>query len=151
MALEIERKFLVKKCTNFEDLAFKKIEISQGYLCTDINSTIRVRVKNDKGYITVKSKNRGAVRSEWEYEIPVKDAREMLSLPGVKVLRKTRYLIEVGRHIWEVDVFGGKLEGLIIAEVELNHENEEFLMPDFVDREVTGQPEYYNSNLVNSL
>lgn len=148
MGLEIERKFIVKKDVNFADSAIESLDIEQGYLSVNPDATVRVRVMGEKGFITVKSRNAGAVRGEWEYEIPPEDAREMLSLRGVKSIYKTRYKIEYKGLIWEVDVFHKELEGLVLAEVELEREDQEFEVPAFVNREVTDDPRYYNSNLL---
>ena len=150
MSLEIERKFLVKKCVDFDKLAFRKIDICQGYLSVDPDLTVRLRICDDSAFITVKTRNHGAVRNEWEYPIPVDDARQMLERAHVKTIVKTRYLLDVDNHIWEVDIFGGSLHGLIIAEVELRDAKEKLTLPDFVETEVTGNPVYYNSNLIGA-
>jgi adenylate cyclase len=148
MATETERKFLVK--SEFRHLAFKEIKIIQTYLSIDPNKTIRLRTADDKAYITIKNKPKGKSisRGEWEFPIPLADATEMMNLclPGKIV--KTRYLINAGEHTWEVDVFHDKNEGLIIAEIELNKEDEQFEKPDWLGEEVTGIPEYYNANLI---
>ena len=148
--IEIERKFLTKR-TNFETLAHSKNTIAQGYLNSDAERTVRIRLKNDKGYITIKGKSNaaGTSRFEWEKEIDFKEAEALLALCENHVISKTRYLIPVGRHTFEVDVFHGKNEGLIVAEVELQDENESFEKPDWLGEEVTGQLEYYNSYLSN--
>lgn len=148
MGLEIERKFLVKDKIVFGEIADKKSEIAQGYLSVNPDATVRVRRIDDSAVLTVKSRNRGACRREWEYAIPVEDAIEMLSLPGIKVLSKTRYYLERGGHVWEIDVFHGALEGLVLAEVELDSPDEFIDIPDFVGEEVTGDARYYNSNLM---
>jgi adenylate cyclase len=148
MAIETERKFLVKG--SFEQMAVKKIRIRQSYFSTDPGRTIRLRITGEKGIITFKS-NRGKdsfSRNEWDYEIPLKDAEEMIKicLPGI--IDKTRHFIPAGRHVFEVDVFHGKNEGLVIAEIELSSESEEFERPEWLGEEVTGNPRYYNSNLI---
>ena len=149
MAIEIERKFIAKSCDDVIKKAIKVTKIQQGYLSTTAERTVRVRITDDKAFLTIKSKNIGAVRNEWEYEIPVEDALAMLALPGVKKLSKTRYVViaKDGR-IWEVDYFHDDLSGLILAEIELEDENENFALPSFVEREVTGDKQYFNSNLV---
>jgi adenylate cyclase len=148
MAIETERKFLIKG--SFEQMAVKKIRIRQSYFSTDPGRTIRLRITGEKGIITFKS-NRGKdsfSRNEWDYEIPLKDAEEMIKicLPGI--IDKTRHFIPAGRHVFEVDVFHGKNEGLVIAEIELSSESEEFERPEWLGEEVTGNPRYYNSNLI---
>jgi adenylate cyclase len=148
MADEIERKFLVKG--PFSKLTEKKIRIRQAYFTTDPMRTIRIRIAGDIGILTFKSivGQKSFTRKEWEFEIPLKDAEEMLQicLPGV--IDKTRHYIPVGSHTYEVDLFHGKNDGLIIAEIELKSEDEEFDKPEWLGEEVTGNPKYYNSNLV---
>lgn len=146
MALEIERKFLV--AGEFRDRSFKRAALAQGYLCADPDRTVRVRIADDRGFITVKGRNDGAVRFEWEKEIPVDEARQLLSLCRENIIEKTRYYIKGdGHHVWEVDEFHGRHEGLVVAEIELSDENENFLRPDWLGEEVTFDPRYYNSNL----
>ncbi len=148
MAIETERKFLVK--SGFEHLAVKKIIIRQSYFSTDPFRTIRLRIFDRKALLTFKSSAREGEfsRNEWEYEIPLKEAEELfkICLPGT--IDKTRYYVPSGGHIFEVDVFHGKNEGLIIAEIELLSESEEFEKPDWLGEEVTGNPDYYNANLI---
>ncbi|WP_027377150.1 CYTH domain-containing protein [Kaistella palustris] len=147
MPLEIERKFLVDR------EKWNKIEKStgehfrQGYLLTDPQKTIRVRKTADKGFLTIKGISTGATRSEFEYEIPVTEAQELLDQFAVSELSKIRYKISFGGKLWEVDEFLGDNQGLIIAEIELESEDEDFGIPGFVGREVTGEGKYYNSNL----
>ena len=147
MSKEIERKFLVVGDA-YREMACNKKEIIQGYLSRDIEATVRVRIIDGRAFLTVKSKNEGMVRNEWEYEIPVNDAREMLDLccKG-PVLRKTRYLVEYSGFTWEVDEFHGDRAGLIVAEVELDDASINPPLPSFVGNEVTGNKAYYNSNL----
>ncbi|MDE6321598.1 MAG: CYTH domain-containing protein, partial [Muribaculaceae bacterium] len=137
MATEIERKFMVEDMS-FKDMAVSSSRITQGYLSPDKEATVRVRTRDDHGYLTVKGPNKGAVRSEWEYEIPIDDAIQMLSLSRTRVLDKTRYIVPYDGHNWEVDEFHGALEGLILAEIELPSEDTEVSLPPFVGREVTG-------------
>jgi CYTH domain-containing protein len=148
MATETERKFLVKG--EFRHLAVREIKIIQSYLSIDPDKTIRLRIADDKAFLTVKSRplKNSITRNEWEVEIPVVDAEEMMSicLPG-RIL-KTRYLVPSGKHIFEIDVFHEKHEGLIVAEIELTSENENFIKPDWLGEEVTGMPQYYNANLI---
>ena len=148
MAQEIERKFLVKPGTDIASLATSSTEIGQGYLSTEPDRTVRVRIAGERGFITIKSRNEGVVRGEWEYEIPVSDARELIALRGVPSLIKTRYYVPFDGHVWEIDVFHGRHEGLVMAEVELSSADENVVMPSFVSEEVTGNPKYYNSVLV---
>lgn len=150
MALEIERKFLVTG--DFKAFADKSVRIVQGYLSSVPERTVRVRVKGDHGFITVKGlgSESGASRFEWEKEIPADEALEMLKICEPGVIDKTRYLVEVGEHTFEVDEFYGDNEGLVVAEVELVSEDEAFERPDWLGKEVTGDPRYYNSSLVNN-
>ena len=149
MAQEIERKFLVKD--GFKAEAFGAVRIVQGYLSSAPERTVRVRVKGEKGFITVKgvSNASGVTRFEWEKEIPVEDAKALLDLAEPGVIDKTRYLVKNtdGKHTWEVDEFHGDNEGLTIAEIELADENEPFDKPEWLGEEVTGDPRYYNSML----
>lgn len=147
MGREIERKFLVRN-DDYIRMSSDMVHVMQGYLSTRKEATVRVRLWNDSGFITVKGPNAGSVRSEWEYPIPAVDARDMLSsLSQGGVIDKTRYIVPYGGHTWEVDEFHGNLDGLILAEVELSDENETVDLPSFVGEEVTGDPQYYNSNL----
>jgi CYTH domain-containing protein len=147
MATETERKFLVRG--EFKHLAVKQIQITQSYLSKYPDKTIRLRIADANAFLTIKGrlKRDTIARSEWEFQIPVRDASEMMkiSLPGKIV--KTRYLIPSGIHTFEVDVFHDKNEGLVIAEIELASEDEQFDIPDWLGEEVTGNPAYYNSNL----
>ena len=122
-------------------------EIAQGYLSRRPEATVRVRIMNSCAYLTVKGLTTGDCREEYEYGIPVEDAERMLTMCEGSILRKTRWNVPYGGHRWEVDVFHGSREGLVIAEIELSSEGEDFLIPPFVGEEVTGNPAYYNSNL----
>ena len=146
--IEIERKFLVTS-NAYEAEARSKIRIVQGFLNTDADRTVRIRVKDNTGYITVKGKSNasGTTRFEWEKEIELEEANALLELCEKGVLDKTRYEVPVGKHLFEVDAFFGENEGLIIAEIELSHENEEFEHPSWLGKEVTGEVKYYNSQL----
>jgi CYTH domain-containing protein len=147
MAKEIERKFLVVS-TAYRDMAERSHHIVQGYLNTDPKATVRVRIKDDRAFLTIKGLNSGAVRDEWEYPIPLNDAREMLErCSSGKVIDKTRFIVKSGKHIWEIDEFHGSLEPLTIAEIELSDSEEPFDKPDFIGKEVTGDIRYYNSTL----
>ena len=144
--IEIERKFLLKG--DFYPFAIKKEKIIQGYLCASAGQTVRVRIKGDAAFITIKgpSGKNGFSRSEFEYAIPLADAVEMIKFCQT-LIEKERYYIPNGKHTFEVDVFHGANEGLIIAELELPSENEPFDRPDWLGEEVTGDLRYYNSYL----
>lgn len=145
---EIERKFLVVD-DSYKKRSSKHYNIIQGYISTVPEHTVRVRIKGDRALITIKGITRGIERSEWEYEIPVLDARQMLTeLCGDNVIEKTRYIIECGNLKWEVDEFHGCHKGLIIAEVELpDAQTVISTLPAFIGKEVSDDPQYYNSNL----
>lgn len=148
MAKEIERKFIVTD-TSYQSMAVSALKISQGYISLRPEGTVRVRIKGDRGYLTVKGMTTGGTtRDEWEYQIPAEDARQMLErvTEGV-VIEKTRYEVPFGGHVWEVDCFEGALSGLTVAEVELSEASERVELPPFVGEEVTGNPRYYNSSL----
>lgn len=146
--LEIERKFLVTSAA-FKEVAQKATRITQGYLSTDPERTVRVRIKGEKGFLTIKGKSNdsGTTRVEVEEEIAVDKAQTLLSLCLPGVIDKTRYEYTVGNHTWEIDEFYGKNEGLTIAEIELNAEEEDFTTPEWIGSEVTGDNKYYNSQL----
>jgi len=146
MPLEIERKFLVKGDGWRQG---QGIHISQGYLNRDKERTVRVRLAGEKAYLTVKGSVSGCTRAEYEYEIPASHARELLKICDGPVLEKIRYRVDMSGLSWEVDEFLGDNAGLIVAEIELQNENERVDLPDWVDGEVTGDPRYYNSNLIN--
>ncbi len=146
MSLEIEHKYLVKN-ESFRSLIRESISIFQGYLCREPERTVRVRIKGDKGFLTIKGKNSGAVRSEFEYEIDINDATKMLEMCVPPILEKTRHIVPFKGHIWEVDEFFGDRRGLITAEIELSSPGESYIIPDFIGENVTGDPKYYNSNL----
>ena len=146
--IEIERKFLVTSKA-YKTEAYKKTRILQGFLNTDPNRTVRVRIKGNQGFLTVKGKSNeaGTIRTEWEKEIDVVEAESLLKLCEEGVIEKMRYEIKAGKHIFEVDEFFGDNQGLTIAEIELNSENESFLKPTWLGEEVTGDVKYYNSQL----
>ena len=150
MAQEIERKFLVDG--DFKSEAFKETRITQGYLSSVPERTVRVRVKGEKGFITIKGigDETGASRYEWEKEIPVDEVKELLKICEPGVIDKTRYLVKHGDHIYEVDEFYGDNEGLVIAEVELQSADESFEKPQWLGEEVTGDVRYYNSMLMKT-
>lgn len=148
MAQEIERKFLVSG--EYKSLAFAQSRIVQGYISSARGRTVRVRIRDGKGYLTIKgaSNESGTSRYEWEKELPLAEAEELMKLCEPGVIDKTRYLVRSGSHIFEVDEFYGENEGLVVAEVELESEEEEFVKPDFIAEEVTGDIRYYNSQLM---
>lgn len=122
----------------------------QGYISTVPERTVRIRIQEDKGYITIKGKGNvsGTSRYEWEKEIPAEEAKELLKLCEPGIIDKTRYMIKSGKHIFEVDEFHGENSGLIIAEIEIEAENQEFEKPSWIGKEITGDMKYYNSMLV---
>ncbi len=146
--MEIERKFLVNK--EKWELVNKPApkRIVQAYLVRTSEKTIRVRVKGDKGFLTIKGPTVGISRSEFEYEIPLNEANELIEQFADKIIEKYRFEITIGNHLWEVDEFHGKLEGLMIAEIELTSEEEAFEKPDWVTEDVSLDQQYFNSNLV---
>ncbi len=150
MAQEIERKFLVKG--DFKQQSIKATRITQGYLSSVPERTVRVRIKGDKGYITIKGigSASGASRYEWEKEIPVSEVEQLLSICEPGVIDKTRYLVKSGEHTFEVDEFYGENEGLVVAEIELASEGEAFTKPEWLGAEVTGETKYYNSMLMKN-
>ena len=146
MNKEIERKFLVYQFD--KTLAYDIIDIKQGYVFSDEDKVVRVRTWNDKGYLTLKYRAGENIRDEYEYEIPKSDADKMLcDLCKGNVLSKTRYLVMYEGKKWEVDIFHGINEGLMLAEIELNSENEGFAIPSFAVLDVTGNPKYSNHNI----
>lgn len=146
--IEIERKFLVKS-TDFKSLAIKETLIIQGFLSQDPERTVRVRIKGSSGFLTIKGKSNssGTSRYEWEHKISISEAEDLLKLCLKGIIKKTRFEIPLGQHIYEVDEFYDDNDGLVIAEIELNSETEFFEKPEWLGKEVTGKPEYYNSQL----
>lgn len=149
MHMEIERKFLVKG--DFRNQTYNSTHIRQGYIASGNGRTVRVRIRDDKGYLTIKgpSGREGLSRYEFEQEIALSDAEDLMLLCEPGIIDKHRHLVKSpdGRHIFEVDEFHGENEGLVMAEVELADENEPFAKPDFIAREVTGDRRFYNSHL----
>ena len=149
--LEIERKFLV--CgDDYKLLAYDSSRIQQGYICSARGRTVRVRIRGERGFLTIKGPSRdgGLSRYEWEKEIPLQEAEELMLLCEPGMIDKTRYLVQSGKHVFEVDEFYGENEGLVMAEVELASESEAFERPDFLGEEVTGDVRYYNSFLMRT-
>lgn len=147
MKKEIERKFLIKG--DFMPHVTSQTYIEQGYVAKSDDLTLRIRTRDEQGYLTIKGRSNaaGMSRLEWEYEIPVEQARELLAF-SKGTIKKHRYLVPVGRHTFEVDRFYGENEGLIIAEVELESEDEQYPRPEWLGEEVTGDRRYYNSQLL---
>jgi CYTH domain-containing protein len=150
MGIEIERKFLVKN-DDFKQESYQHTTIKQGFLNSNKNRIVRIRISDTLAFITVKGKSNlsGTTRFEWEKEINIIEAEELLLLCEPSIIEKIRYYIRKGNHTFEIDVFLGKNKGLIVAEIELASENESFEKPDWLGKEVTGKIKYYNSNLSN--
>ncbi|MDO3389788.1 CYTH domain-containing protein [Bacteroides sp. ET489] len=148
MPQEIERKFLVDG--EYKSKAYASSRIVQGYICSARGRTVRIRIRDDKGYLTIKgpADASGISRYEWEKEIPLDEARDLMKICEPGAIDKTRYLVRSGRHVFEVDEFYGENEGLVIAEVELSSPDEPFEKPDFIGQEVTGDARYYNAQLM---
>ena len=151
MAQEIERKFLVKSDA-FKKESVHKMRITQGYLSSVPERTVRVRIKGDQGFITIKGIGNasGASRYEWEKEIPVEEVNELLKICEPGVIDKTRFNVKSGDHTFEVDEFYGDNDGLVVAEIELSSEEEDFKKPEWVGKEVTGDVKYFNSMLMKN-
>lgn len=147
MAIEIERKFLLAN-NNWRPLVSKSIHYRQGYLNSDEHSSVRIRVSDDTAKINIKSATIGAQRHEYEYDIPAQDAHELLdTLCHKPLVEKTRHLVVIEQHTWEVDEFAAENQGLIVAEIELSAADEKFEKPDWVGEEVTEDIRYYNNQL----
>ena len=150
MGIEIERKFLLK--TNlWKKISHRSSKMSQGYLVQGAERSVRVRVDDSgKAFINIKSSTNGISRLEYEYQIPLSDADEILSQVALKpIIEKTRYYVDIDNHTWEIDVFTGANQGLVVAEIELSSEDESFTKPDWVGEEVSGDTRYYNQNLID--
>lgn len=147
MAIETERKFLV--CGDYKSQSYSSSRIKQGYICSGHGRTVRVRLRDDKGYLTIKGPSDvgGISRYEFEKEISHDEAEELMRLCEPGIIDKTRYLVKCGTHTFEVDEFYGENQGLVMAEVELKSEDEPYDKPDFIGKEVTGDHRYYNSHL----
>jgi len=151
MNLEIERKFLITN-TNFKKESYQKKYIQQGFLNSDKNRVVRVRIIEEKAYLTIKgvSDKSGTSRFEWEKELSKTEAEALLKYCEKTIISKTRYEVPVGAHLFEVDEFLGANKGLVVAEIELGSEDETFSKPDWLGEEVTGTTKYYNSKLSNT-
>lgn len=145
MGLEIERKFLLSSDAWLKGVTGSRM--AQGYLSVDPDRTVRVRLAGEEAWITIKGRGEGIARSEFEYSIPSGDAAELLKLAVGSVVDKTRYRVEASGHLWEIDVFHGDNEGLVVAEVELDSTDEEVVLPKWVGEEVSDQRRYFNSSL----
>lgn len=148
MATEIERKFLIVN-DSWRNSVYRSEHLCQGYLVSDGCRSVRVRIADNRAYLNIKSATLGVSRSEYEYSIPVEDAREILdNLCRKPLLKKTRHYLRHGTHTWEIDVFEGDNAGLIVAEVELSHPDERFLKPAWAGEDVSHERRYYNACLV---
>ena len=149
--MEIERKFLVKN-NSFVEGAMRKRRIVQGYICSEPERSVRIRICEEEAFLTIKgaTNGRGWSRYEFEQQVPMNDANELIKLCGPGMIDKTRYEVKTGGHTWDIDVFHGENEGLVVAEIELASEDESFETPDWVGREVSGKLEYYNMMLVKN-
>ena len=149
MGVEIEKKFLLAG-NDWKELA-EGASYRQGYLSSVKERTVRVRTIRDKGFLTIKGISVGATRLEYEYEIPFEEANELLNeLCEKPLIEKNRYKVNIGEHTWEIDEFFGENEGLVVAEIELESEGQAFEKPEWVGEEVTGDPRYFNSNLISN-
>ena len=146
MGIEIEHKYLVKN-GSYRQMAVDKSEIKQGFLSRNPERTVRVRLRDDKAVLTIKGKGSGLAHPEYEYEIPVEDAIEMMALCEPPIIEKTRYIVMHEGNRWEIDEFHADLQGLVIAELEIPDEEYRFVLPPFVGKEVTGDSRYYNARL----
>ena len=148
--LEIERKYLLETMDWKDEFIQSVTHIKQAYLFEDEDKSVRIRIRSDKAYMTIKM-GKGVTRNEFEYLIPVSDAEEMIEKAALLCLEKDRYVVQYLESTWEIDVFKGKYEGLVLAEIELNNENEEFQLPAWIGEEVTNDPTYLNVNLFKNL
>lgn len=146
MGKEIEHKYIVIS-NDYESMAVEKHEIRQGYLSRDPERTVRVRLFDDKAYITIKGLTAGDTRAEFEYEIPLADGEAILGMCSGRIVSKTRFIVPFAGNVWEVDSFHGDLAPMKVAEIELEESTHDYERPPFVGDEVTGDPRYYNSNL----
>ena len=146
MGIEIEHKYLVKG-DDYRLMACGTHEIKQGFLSRVPERVVRVRVRDDKGFITIKGKGTAAAHPEFEYEVPLEDALQMMEMCEPPIIEKTRYIVMHEGNCWEVDEFHGDLQGLVIAELEVPSEDYRYQLPSFVGEEVTGDPRYYNAQL----
>ena len=149
MGIEIERKFLVKN-DQWRKSVVSDAVMKQGYIANQANASVRVRIAKGRAHLNIKSSTIGIKRAEFEYDIPIEEAEVILDQVAEQpFIDKTRYKVKCGDHIWELDIFEGANSGLIVAEIELNSEDEAFELPEWAGEEVSGDPKYYNVNLVN--
>ena len=149
MAIEIERKFLVVN-PDWKLESGKGVIIKQGYLVSEKDRVVRIRVKGGKGILTIKGSTVGMTRSEFEYEIPLNEAKQLLEMCGQDIIEKTRYVVNFADHTWEIDIFAGRNEGLEVAEIELSSEDEVFKIPKWIGAEVTDDHRYFNACLIDA-
>ena len=147
MAIEIERKFLLLN-SDWRKEIYDQQKISQGYLSSNPDRTVRIRISDQKGIITIKGKSHGTSRAEYEYEIPLKDAEELIGLCEKPTIEKTRYLVSYESKLWEIDEFEGDNNGLIVAEVELENESEKPMLPSWIGKEVSSEKRFFNASLI---
>lgn len=150
MAIEIERKFLVNTSQSSWKKHASAYSIRQGYISDDIKRSVRIRIANQTAFLTIKGKSEGMVRDEFEYPIPLDDAEQLLTMCVHSIIVKTRYKLDVAGILWEIDEFHQDNEGLIVAEVELNHIDQQIELPDWIGKEVTNDPRFYNLALCQS-
>jgi adenylate cyclase len=149
MGVEIERKFLVEN-NSWKNEIKEEVSIKQGYLNSEAERTVRVRIYGEKGVLTIKGKSQNLTREEFEYQIPLADAQDLLDLCEKPIIEKKRILLSVGNKTWEIDVFGGENKGLVVAEIELTSEEEVFEIPHWLGEEVSSDSSYYNSSLITN-
>ncbi|MFT5600521.1 MAG: adenylate cyclase [Flavobacteriales bacterium] len=147
MAVEIERKFLVKN-EEWRNQVDESFEISQGYLNSSIDRNVRVRIKGEQAFLTIKTKTKSITRTEFEYEIPLEDGLQLIDICEKPIIKKRRHLIIQNQHTWELDVFKLENQGLLIAEIELSSEEEQFKTPSWLGKEVSDDTRYFNSALI---
>lgn len=147
MAIEIERKFLLLN-SDWRKAVYDQKKIFQGYLSSNPERTVRVRVSDQKGIITIKGKSQGNSRAEYEYNIPLTDADELIKLCENPIISKTRYLVKIEEKVWEIDEFSGENQGLIVAEVELQSETERITFPSWIGKEVSSEKRFFNASLI---
>lgn len=149
MPLEIERKFLLRSDA-WRDDVHQSYALHQGYLSSNPGRTVRVRIRGERGILTIKGRGAGISRPEFEYDIPYDEALVLLALCEQPTIEKVRHEVRVGEHLWEIDVFGGENAGLVLAEIELGEENEAFDRPVWLGEEVSADQRYFNSSLIKS-
>ena len=146
MALEIERKFLLKD-DSWKSQVVCSLVLKQGYLAASPGPTVRVRTSDESAFLTIKGKTTGISRVEFEYDVPMEEALELLKLSANAPIEKTRHIVKANGHVWEIDVFEGANLGLVLAEVELQSEDEQIVLPSWIGIEVSDDPRYFNSYL----